>query len=218
MRTVGTVFIMTFIFLGSLSARDFRVGQVPNGNSFNCFTCHNGYGGSRNDFGKEIEANYLDNSGNVVWGPELAALDSDADGGTNGTELQDPTGAWTIGDANPGDAALVTNPGDDGSVSAVAVNDLATHEFALSRNYPNPFNASTRINIEIAKAEQVSLHIYTLLGERVATLENMVLQPGTYTYVWDGQDAAGMALTSGIYLLQMRSESYLETIRMLMIK
>jgi len=218
MKKFATLIIMTLVIISSSSARDFRVAQVPNGSSFNCTTCHNGFGGSRNDFGKAIEASYLDNSGNVVWGPELAALDSDADGGTNGTELLDPAGTWTIGDANPGDAAQVTNPGDDGSVSAVRADEPTIHEFALSRNYPNPFNASTRITIEIPKSEKVTLHIYTLLGERIATLENNRLQPGSYTFVWDGRDDSGRERSSGIYLLQMRSESFLQTIRMLMIK
>jgi photosystem II stability/assembly factor-like uncharacterized protein len=47
------------------------------------------------------------------WGPALAARDSDLDGIPNGEELQDPTGAWTPGDPQPGDSELVTNPGVD---------------------------------------------------------------------------------------------------------
>ena len=47
----------------------------------------------------------------VLWGPALAGLNADGDGATNGAELQDPTGAWSVGQPQPGTPALVTNPG-----------------------------------------------------------------------------------------------------------
>ena len=50
-------------------------------------------------------------AGNVIWGAPLAGLNADGDGATNGAELQDPTGAWSIGQPQPGNPALVTNPG-----------------------------------------------------------------------------------------------------------
>jgi hypothetical protein len=50
-------------------------------------------------------------TGNVIWNSTLAAIDSDKDGRTNGAELLDPNGTWTIGAADPGNPALVTNPG-----------------------------------------------------------------------------------------------------------
>ncbi len=97
-------------------ARPFRVNQIPNGSVRGCFNCHVSPegGGPRNAFGQQIEAGFLNPpgpTGAVVWGAELAALDADADGLTNGAELQDPTGAWRPGDPQPGDPALVTNPG-----------------------------------------------------------------------------------------------------------
>lgn len=94
-------------------ARPARVGQVPNGSALGCALCHvnPGGGGVRNAFGQMVENGFLtsnDFSGSVVWGPELAALDADGDGATNGEELQDPDGAWSAGDAAPGDVDLVT--------------------------------------------------------------------------------------------------------------
>jgi len=94
-------------------ARGPRVGQIPNGSVVACANCHvdpNG-GGPRNSFGQIVESDFL-SAGKVVWGPELAALDADGDGATNGEELGDPEGAWTVGDDNPGDAAAVTKPWD----------------------------------------------------------------------------------------------------------
>jgi glucose/arabinose dehydrogenase len=97
-------------------ARPKRVGQIPNGAVKACLNCHVSPegGGPRNPFGQQIEAGFLDapgSAGNVIWGAPLAGLNADGDGATNGAELQDPTGAWSIGQPQPGNPALVTNPG-----------------------------------------------------------------------------------------------------------
>ena len=97
-------------------ARPFRINQIPNGPIRGCLNCHVSpeSGGPRNAFGQQIEAGFLNPpgpTGAVVWGAELAALDADGDGLTNGAELQDPTGSWRPGQPQPGDPALTTNPG-----------------------------------------------------------------------------------------------------------
>jgi glucose/arabinose dehydrogenase len=97
-------------------ARPARVNQIPNGPVKACLNCHVSPegGGPRNPFGQQIEAGFLTvpgPAGVVLWGPALAGLNADGDGATNGAELQDPTGAWSIGQPQPGNAALVTNPG-----------------------------------------------------------------------------------------------------------
>ena len=105
--------------VGQAEARPKRVNQLPNGAVLGCAGCHvdpNG-GGPRNDFGQMIEADFLTGAGfvgDVIWGPELAALDADGDGATNGEELGDPEGAfdWQAGDDNPGDPNAVTKPWD----------------------------------------------------------------------------------------------------------
>ncbi len=88
------------------SARAKRVSQVPNGSAFSCNTCHTTGGGTPlNPFGLEVVTNFLTAAGaagDVRWGPELAALDSDGDGVSNGAELGDPEGAWAAGDSGSG--------------------------------------------------------------------------------------------------------------------
>ncbi len=100
--------------LGDAEARFFRPGQIPNGPVNTCSNCHMSPrgGDARNAFGRTVEAEFLSEDGNVLWGPKLAAIDSDEDGFTNGEELGDPEGTWKAGDESPGDPEAVTKPGD----------------------------------------------------------------------------------------------------------
>lgn len=82
---------------------------IPNGESFSCSTCHTNVP-TRNQFGKDFAGN------SHRWNFTLANKDSDADGYKNGVELQDPSGTWTEGSADPGNASLVSNPGNINSV------------------------------------------------------------------------------------------------------
>lgn len=107
-------------------ARPKRVAQIPNGGVSGCANCHVSAagGGPRNAFGQMVEASFLSAAGfagDVQWGPELAKQDADGDGFTNGEELGDPEGLWQAGDADPGDAAAVTMPGDANSHPAPVV-------------------------------------------------------------------------------------------------
>lgn len=107
-------------------ARAQRVGQIPNGGVSGCANCHVSAagGGPRNIFGQMVEADFLTSvgfSGRVQWGPELAKMDADGDGFTNGQELGDPEGLWKAGDADSGEVAAVTLPGNAESHPTVPV-------------------------------------------------------------------------------------------------
>jgi len=86
-------------------------------------------------------------------------------------------------------------------------------EFALQQNYPNPFNPSTTITYQVANAGFVSLKVYDLLGQEVATLVNEQTAPGTYSINW----LAGNA-PSGMYFYRMQSGSFTATRQMMLMK
>jgi hypothetical protein len=85
--------------------------------------------------------------------------------------------------------------------------------YILSQNYPNPFNPSTVINYQIAKAGNVTLKIYDVLGREVSTLVNEEKPAGSYSYSFNAS-----TLSSGVYFYQIRSGSYISTKKMLLLK
>lgn len=71
----------------------------------------------------------------------------------------------------------------------------------LLRNFPNPFNATTRIQLELPETGFISLEIYNLLGQSVRALFAGNLPAGRHQFLWDSRDEAGLALASGVYFL-----------------
>ena len=73
-------------------------------------------------------------------------------------------------------------------------------EFALSQNYPNPFNPSTKVDYQLAMDAKVTIELYSITGEKVATLLSQELEAGYYSMMIDSY-THGMA--SGIYIYRM---------------
>ncbi len=85
--------------------------------------------------------------------------------------------------------------------------------FVLSQNYPNPFNPTTQIKYWVPEQSYVSLKVYDLLGQEVATLFEGIRQPGNYEAKFDGS-----RLASGVYFYQLRANSFVETKRFMLLK
>ena len=216
------IFVLFILFgLTTIHARDFRVNQIPNGSVNSCRNCHtSSFGGARNDFGSEIEANYLDNagsSGNVTWGSQLAQIDSDGDGFTNGWELGDPDGNWVIGNDDPGSTQFVTNPGDASSLDVqYAANGESS--FMLYQNHPNPFNPSTNIHYYLPTESDVEISIYDIMGNKIRSLSNDGGRVGINTVFWDGANDHGQSVSGGVYLYKLEAGEFSQTKKMIMLK
>ena len=85
--------------------------------------------------------------------------------------------------------------------------------YNLSQNYPNPFNPSTTIEFDLPKSSEVSLKIFNILGEEVATLVSDRLSTGSYSYEWDASN-----LASGVYLYRLQAGNYVETKKMVLMR
>jgi hypothetical protein len=80
-------------------------------------------------------------------------------------------------------------------------------EYMLMNSYPNPFNPETTISYELTQSGAVDLTVYNMLGQKISTLINGFAEEGSYKAVWNGLDANGTEMPSGIYMLRLTSAS-----------
>lgn len=85
--------------------------------------------------------------------------------------------------------------------------------FSLEQNYPNPFNPSTTIKYQVPMNGLVSLKVYNLIGQEVATLVNEIQNASAYEASFDASK-----LSSGIYFYTLRSGNFVETKKMMLLK
>jgi flagellar hook assembly protein FlgD len=90
--------------------------------------------------------------------------------------------------------------------------------YVLEQNYPNPFNPSTQILFSLPKSEKLSLIVYNLLGQKVAKLVDGLLAQGAHAVTWNGRDARGVQLPSGVYFYTLKTASFVATRKMMMLK
>jgi PKD repeat protein/pectate lyase len=96
--------------------------------------------------------------------------------------------------------------------TTVAAGEIPHH------NYPNPFNSSTMIYYSLRDPAAVSVRIYSLLGEEVATLFEGDQQPGDHALSWNGVDSKGKQVSSGIYLYRILSGNISAMGRMMLMR
>ena len=84
--------------------------------------------------------------------------------------------------------------------------------------YPNPFNPSTTIRIELQKTENVQLTIYNVVGQKVTTLFSGNLPSGSKLFKWNGKDFNGRSVASGLYFYQLRTKSTVQTKSLIFLK
>lgn len=122
-----------------------------------------------------------------------------------------------------GDPALPYDP--DGTVAdigthffsqgpnAVEFESAEVRSFELNQNYPNPFNPSTTIEFTIPKSDFVTLKIYNMLGQEVASLITEDLVQGNYKYTWET-----FGLASGVYYYKLETKNFAATKKMIVLK
>jgi hypothetical protein len=104
--------------------------------------------------------------------------------------------------------------GDLGNLVSVEKRpDLVPNDFALAQNYPNPFNPTTTIEFSLQTTEHVTLSIFNLFGQKVATLVDERLTPGAYQVDFDARK-----LSSGIYFYTLQAGKLKTTKKMALAK
>ncbi len=102
---------------------------------------------------------------------------------------------------------------DFGTITGVELIDNVPTAFSLGQNYPNPFNPSTTIRYALNMPSKVTLKVFNMLGQEVATLVNLEQAPGTYQVAFDASH-----LSSGIYFYSLRAGDQMAVQRMVFLK
>ena len=127
-----------------------------------------------------------------------------------------------------GESGIILRTTTGGEPATFVENEnQSPHSFQLFQNYPNPFNPSTKIKFTIPQSPLlggdgrgglVTLKVYDVLGNEIATLVNEELAAGEYEITFDSHSGEVRILTSGIYFYQLKEGSFIQTKKMLIIK
>ncbi|MFQ6609075.1 MAG: T9SS type A sorting domain-containing protein [Fidelibacterota bacterium] len=97
--------------------------------------------------------------------------------------------------------------------------EFIPNEFKLYQNYPNPFNDVTTLKYHIPKAGIVALEILDVKGRTTRTLVDYLYQtPGDYKVLWNGKDAFGANVSSGVYIMKITNKSSVRTKKLIFLK
>jgi len=163
----------------------------------------------------DIELNYVTESGIGRFVDSNIPLTSN----TTHTIIPD----WT--DVTETQLKILVDEGNDGTIDDTLslINKLTgigndqgsviPKEFRLEQNYPNPFNPSTTIRYQIPINSHVSLKVYDVLGNEVATLVDEYREAGRYEVEFNAK-----GLASGVYFYKLQAGIFVETKKMLLVK
>ena len=89
---------------------------------------------------------------------------------------------------------------------------------ALAQNYPNPFNSGTTIRFTVEGSQHASLKIYNVLGQQVRTLLDEEIEGGVHSEIWNGRNARGEPVGTGVYFCRLSAGDMRATIRLLSLR
>lgn len=139
----------------------------------------------------------------------------------NGTALEQST---------PNEIVLAVTPKAPNSVpkfaKLIAANEVlsvdgVTHlpnKFKLHQNFPNPFNPATSIKFDLPSEQTVKMVIFDVMGREIVQLVDEIRARGSHEIHWDGRNAAGQQIASGIYFGYLITPEFSHTVKMLMLK
>jgi PKD repeat protein len=112
-------------------------------------------------------------------------------------------------------SGFVSQPGENMKLLA---GEIMPQNFSLSQNYPNPFNPVTHFSLDLVNETHVTFVIYNVAGQKVRTLADEVMPAGSHTFIWDGTNENGQALSSGVYFYRVTAGDESVTKKMMLLK
>ena len=102
---------------------------------------------------------------------------------------------------------------------SLSYNAGAPLSFGLNPAAPNPFNPATSIAYDVPKQAHITLTVYNLLGQEITRLVDGAQSPGRYQVAWNGRNARGQSVASGVYLYRITSDTgFTQVQRMTLLK
>ncbi|MCB9258790.1 MAG: CotH kinase family protein [Ignavibacteriales bacterium] len=148
----------------------------------------------------------IDNDGiTIVDSVTIPALNSDVS-----LSRENNIGNWFV--------TQTSTPGTSNIITDVDENIIKKDYKSNIAAYPNPFNPTTNITYEISKPMSIKLEIYDILGKRVKLIEEDKKNAGKYNSIWNGKDEYNNNLSSGIYFLKIKGESFNKTIKLMLLR
>lgn len=141
------------------------------------------------------------------WGQQVSGTTSTL----RGVRFLDFDEGYVVGD---GGTILKTTTGGEPPVGVDGQPpDQSPEVFVLLQNYPNPFNPCTAISFSLPSSGMVTLSVFTMLGERIATPLKGARNAGNHTISWDAS-----AFPSGVYFCRLEAEGFVQTRRMILLR
>jgi hypothetical protein len=140
-----------------------------------------------------------------LW--QLSASTADLDGDTY-TELLVPN----LNVMYPNSPSLIILEAQK-ATGVVKEEKVVPTEYTLEQNYPNPFNPTTQIKFTVPYSVNVSLKVYNMIGQEVATLVNEVKDAGKYTVTFSSNN-----LPTGTYYYKLNAGDFSEVKKMMLMK
>ena len=164
-----------------------------------------------------LQGNYLygDYGSGMIW----ALSFNDSGSPTNQLLIDSPYLISSFGEDHSGEVYIVSY--SDGRIyriqqtgtSVQSTYGAARKPVVLEQNYPNPSRPQTAISFQLPADGFVSIKLFDVLGQEVATIANGIRAAGRHTVRWDGS-----ALPSGVYFYRLQAESIVETRRLTLFK
>jgi len=154
----------------------------------------------------------INDSGNTLWSKSFGTENDDI----GNSIIENNNGGYilvgTIWFDFPSESSILLAELSSDSVTGVN-SDFIFKEFELKQNYPNPFNPITTVKYQIPKLSFVTLKIYGVLGNEIATLVNEEKPAGTYEITWYAEN-----LPNGVYFCKLKTGTFVDTKKMILLK
>jgi hypothetical protein len=169
------------------------------------------------NFGNKLWDTYNTDRLSVMYGTGDGTFQSEIEGPYPGVPF-DPytTRVFDVNNDNYPDVIVRTSTGISvflQQFNTSVIQDSHPSSLTIFQPYPNPFNNTTTISYTMANPGKVNLSVYSITGQKVATLVDSPMAAGTHSVAFDGS-----GLASGIYLYRFESPGFAKTGKMLMVK